>query len=94
MDKILVQERSQSATRHKIILDNREKLCIAGVKKVLSINTEMVNCLLDSNNLCIVGHNLHMEKLDVESGNIEISGQIDSIKYLAQKQSIFKRIFK
>ena len=74
-------------SKHKIILDDRQILNMTGVTKVQSINTECVS-------ICIVGKNLHIEKLDVDAGNVEIVGEIQSIKYLGQKQGLLKRIFK
>ena len=42
----------------------------------------------------IAGSNLTIDKLDTDAGNIMVVGQIDEIKYSAEKKGILKRIFK
>jgi len=44
--------------------------------------------------LIITGKNMHIKKLDVSGGIIDVDGQIDSIKYEQKKKPFFKRIFR
>ena len=88
------QAKSNIDLKHKISLDNRENLMMTGVIKVENINTEIINCKLNGSNICITGKDLHIAKLDVNTGEVLLVGQIECIKYAGEKQSFFKRIFK
>lgn len=83
-------------TNSKIVLDNRKKLVISGVEKALSSNETCVILVVSGSKIFITGHNLHIEKLDVESGVVEMEGEFDALKYgnQTQKGNMFKRIFK
>jgi len=94
MQNLEIQAKNNVDFRHKISLDNRKNLSMTGVTKVDNINTEIINCKLNSMSICITGKDLHIARLDVNTGEVEVEGQIDSIKYLGEKQSFFKRLFK
>ena len=80
----------------KIVLDNRKRATINGVEKALSSNEGCIILKVSGSNLIIMGSGLHIEKLDVESGVVEIEGLVDSFKFAASAKpgSVFKRIFK
>lgn len=86
--------KNEMTAKHKIILDDRQNLVMTGVTKVDNINTECINCRVNNSVVCITGKDLHIAKLDVDTGNVEVVGEINSIKYLEQKQGFLKRIFK
>ena len=51
--------------------------------------------MVSGNRVYICGQGLHIEKLDVESGMLELSGEVDSIKYGAGgNKNMLKRLFK
>ena len=79
---------------HKIILENRKKVTITGIEKMESVNTTQVALITNQTQLIISGTELHINKMDVGLGNVEIVGNFDSIKYADKKQNIFKRMFK
>lgn len=77
---------------NKIIIDNRNKVSLSGITKMLSSNESSISMLVKNTKLVISGKDLHIEKLDVENGMLEASGTIDSVKYGAD--GFIKRIFK
>ncbi len=79
---------------NKIMLDNRKKLVLNGVEKVLSSNDDSISLVVSGTKLYLGGHNLHIEKLDVESGLIEAEGDFESIKFGGTNKSFLKRLFK
>jgi len=81
---------------HKLTLINRENLSITGLESVVSVNADMLVLKLSGEMLSITGTELHITKLDVEQGMIELEGIVDSIKYSTsqQKLSLLKRLFK
>lgn len=83
-------------TTSKIVLDNRKRATINGVEKALSSNEGCVILKVSGTNLVVMGRGLHIEKLDVESGVVEMEGEFDSFKFAASAKpgNVFKRIFK
>lgn len=83
-------------TTNKVVLENRKKLVVNGAEKALSSNETCIILVVSGCKMFINGNNLHIEKLDVESGVVEIEGSIDGFKFgnNAGKGNVFKRIFK
>lgn len=72
---------------------NRKTLKLEGIIEINSSSETEVSAKLKDTNISITGQNLHITKLDVNLGFLEIDGLIDSIKY-GKSANIFKRIFK
>lgn len=70
---------------HNIELIERKQIKISGVKKIDSFDD--LEFLIDTTMgyLYIKGKELEIIKLDTNSGNITINGQIDSINYVDSK---------
>lgn len=83
----------QEQINNKIIIDNRNRVSISGITKMLSSNETCINMLVKTTKLIINGKDLHIEKLDVDNGYLEASGTIDAVKY-SGSDGIIKRIFK
>ncbi|MDE7464131.1 MAG: YabP/YqfC family sporulation protein [Clostridiales bacterium] len=81
-------------TSHALAMTDRKKATLTGVAKVESSNSgeiALVSCL---GRLVITGSDLKIERFDVASGDLALTGNVDCIKYTAAKQSLIKRIFK
>lgn len=78
-----------------LVLENRKKLSLTGVDDVLGFNEETVNVKTNMGDLVIKGSKLHISKLNLDTGDIEIEGVIDLLHYSDTKseKSIFQRIF-
>ena len=72
---------------HSIILDNRKKLSITGADDVLGFNEETVSVNTSLGNLIIRGSSLHINKLNLDTGEVEIDGLINSLQYTESKSS-------
>lgn len=84
----------QKFTSHRFDMNDRKKASLTGVNKVESSNaTELIlhTCL---GKLEIRGTDLKISRFDVADGSLTMTGNIDSVKYAAPKQSLVKRIFK
>ncbi len=84
----------QKFSSHRFDMTDRKKASITGVNKVESSNaTELIlhTCL---GKLEIRGTELKISRFDVADGSLTMTGNIDSVKYAAPKQSLVKRIFK
>lgn len=82
-----------------MILEGRKKLSITGVIDIDSFNEQGVIALTELGVLIIKGIDLHINKLNVESGDVTIQGErIDSLTYTdihdKKTGSILKSLFK
>lgn len=78
-----------------IILESRKKLSVSGVCDIDSFNDLQIYAITNLGALIIKGTNLHINKLSVEKGELEVVGNIDSLTYsqIKQKGSVLKKIF-
>ena len=79
----------------KILITNRATTNLCGVTKVNSATESCVSVMLDGESLVIEGKNLHIQKLDVIAGVVDIEGTVSSLKFAKEKSNkgFFKRIF-
>lgn len=78
----MLEERKISKPRvQNLILENREKLSISGVVDVISFNEECVVVDTDLGMLIIRGDDLHINKLNIDSTELNIEGDIVSVEY-------------
>ncbi|MCL2416169.1 MAG: sporulation protein YabP [Defluviitaleaceae bacterium] len=92
-------EKRRENSRHKITMERRESICITGVLDVFSFDENGVICESDLGTLIIKGENLHINNLNLDNGELDIFGEIQSIVYQdggrkGNKNSFFGRIFK
>ena len=85
---------------HKIASNNRKSCSVTGVTDVISFDLNQVLLETEYGMLAIKGHDLHVGKLSVDKGELEVDGKIDSYIYsdvnnIARKsESFMSRLFK
>ena len=82
---------------HNLIVEDRRMVMVSGVTDVDSFDEQAVVLFTEQGELTIEGTNLHMNKLNVETGDVSIEGDIDAVSYRdsAPRQSgFFGRLFK
>ncbi len=81
---------------HTMLLDNRKKLSLTGVGDVQGFNEELVSITTSLGDLIIRGSKLHISKLNLETGEVDIDGQINSLQYVESRgnKSFIQRLFK
>ena len=77
----------QYAKSHKITLDNRKNAAIRGVTEVVSFDEDCVVLETEQGILTIKGKDLHVVRLDVDKGELEMAGEVDSMVY-TQKHDV------
>lgn len=92
-------ETNLEGPRGNIVLENRKKLSLTGVEEVISFDDEKILLNTKLGFLTIKGSELKMNKLDVQNGDVIISGIISSIVYSSkevkkEKESIISKLFK
>ena len=81
---------------HNIILEGREKLSISGVLDVQSFDEEQVLLETVRGMVLVRGQWLHVERLQLEAGELIVEGEIGLIEYddsVQPRGSWFKRLF-
>lgn len=66
---------------HKVMLTNRRTCMVSGVADVLSFDLAEILLETDQGMLMIKGKDLHVNRLTLERGEVDIEGQIDSFTY-------------
>lgn len=86
-------ENASVLSNQNIVLKDRKKLEISGIKKIESLNSE--EFLIDTKLglLFIKGQDLEMQMLDIDKGNIWISGLITVIEYVETSGKKRKLVF-
>ena len=85
---------------HKLIVHNRRTASITGVNDVLSFDIAEILLETEQGMLLIKGNDLHVKKLMLEKGEVDIDGKIDSFIYseiMAEQksgESWFGRLFR
>lgn len=85
---------------HKLSMSNRENINVTGVKDVLAFDVSEVLLETTYGMLSIRGKDLHVNRLTVEKGEVDVTGQIDSLTYSdvgaykKQGESLLSRLFR
>jgi len=83
---------------HNLILESRKKLSISAVNDVDSFDEHSVCLRTQMGDLLIKGFDLHLNKLSIESEEIIVEGEIESICYQDErsdkKGGFFSRILR
>jgi sporulation protein YabP len=93
------QAEEQKAVKapHNLILENRRSLTATGVSNVDSFDEETVVAVTDIGDLTVRGSKLHIDKLNLETGELTLTGTISSVIYTENRSSgggVFSRLFK
>lgn len=90
MEKTTLEENKIKET---LSLINRKTLKLDGIVEINSSSESQMSIKLKDTTLTILGSNMHITRLDVETGILEVDGLINLIKY-GKNENLFKRIFK
>lgn len=81
---------------HNIILDGRERMSVTGVEDVESFDDSEVLMFTSRGALLVRGEELRIEVLSLESGDVDITGRIDSLEYRQEEHAgggFWSRVF-
>ena len=81
-------EKTQNTTSgHKLIMDARKEARITGVEKVISFEPDLVFLITEAGKMKITGKDMHMTNLDIEKGLLDLTGKVDCICYMTDKEN-------
>ncbi|NLX91989.1 MAG: sporulation protein YabP [Firmicutes bacterium] len=89
------------ASRHRLIIENREKMEISGVLHVDSFDDREIILETEQGLLAMRGEELHIRNLNLEQGELIVEGYLLELAYSEIKgsrkdrgKSFFERLFK
>ena len=100
---MVVEERKSIGSLNNVIqnliLENRNKLSISGVKDVLSFDDQVVIMETELGLLTVKGDNLKINKLSIDTSEVIVEGEIHNLGYSEhnkkeQDGGLFGKIFK
>ena len=81
---------------HGITITNRSKTAVSGVTDVVRFDDDRVDLKTNMGRLIIKGRGLNVNKLNTDSGELDITGEIQSLEYVNKrdKEGIFTGLFR
>ena len=83
---------------HNVIMENRAKITLTGVKDIHSFDDELVLVETEMGILTIKGMDLKMNKLNLDNSELSVEGKIIALVYseseIEKKGKMFSKIFK
>ena len=76
-----MEDLSGNSRIHKVVMTNRRNCTVNGVNDVLSFDIHEILLETEQGMLMIKGDELHVSRLTLEKGEVDIDGRIDSLTY-------------
>lgn len=91
-------EEKKVISTHKLILENRQGGTITGVRDVNSFDEKEILLFTQAGKLVIKGEQLHVKRLNLEKGEIDLEGRVDNLCYLSKnadnrEKPLLRRLF-
>ncbi len=86
--------------RHSVVMERRESVAVTGVLDVISFDEETIIAETELGVLILRGENLHVNRLNLETGDLEVDGGINNVSYedaagyAKGKNSILGKLFR
>ena len=80
-----------------LMLEDRRRMSVCGVDDMDSFDEQTIVLYTQLGELTVKGENLHMSKLSLETGEVEVEGDFYSFYYTENRpvgQGLLKRLFK
>ncbi len=93
----MTEDKKSSGFPHNCILEDRKNLSVSGVNNVGSFDEETIVAITDKGELTVKGEGLHITKLSLEVGELQIEGKIDLLQYADVSEkggSFLSRVFR
>ncbi len=83
------------ALAHRLSLEGRGVLSVDGVEDVSGFDETLVVLRTSQGDLSIRGQQLHIERIDLEAGRLELKGHVQELSYdePSEASGLWKRLF-
>ncbi|MDF2566817.1 MAG: sporulation protein YabP [Oscillospiraceae bacterium] len=93
----MTEEKRTIKLPHNVIMEDRKNLSVSGVSDIDRFDEQTIVVFTDMGELTIKGYDLHINKLNVDTGELTVEGDIYSLMYSDQEKKstgLFTKIFK
>ena len=74
-----------SSPRHTLLMENREKMDLSGVREVSAFSDTAVSLKTECGALMIQGRGLTISRLNTDTGELHVNGEVSVLKYSREK---------
>ena len=85
-----MEENKVVSNAHKILLNNRKNGSFTGILDVLSFDVNEILLETEQGMLHVKGKDLHVNRLNLEKGEVDIEGMIEAFSYSQVPLSVKK----
>ena len=78
--------KTELGAKHTLLLEDRKQMTLAGVKEVSSFSDTAVVLVTTVGGLTINGKGLNISRLNTDTGELFVSGEVNVMKYSAPKR--------
>ena len=79
------EAQNNNALPHDLILEGREKLTVTGVRRMLRCDPDSAAMETTKGTLTLAGAQLSVNSLDLDKGEVKLTGRVDVLEYTAQR---------
>lgn len=93
----MTENKERLTIPHNIMLKDRKLLTVSGVTDVDSFDDVEIIAYTDAGELTVRGEQLKINRLNTETGELNVEGIIDSLSYLNEKpasKGFFAKVFR
>ena len=76
-----MDEKQAQGTAHRVMIQGRHSGTISGVSDVLSFDLNEILLETEQGMLMVKGTDMHVNRLNLEKGEVDLAGNIDNISY-------------
>lgn len=89
------EDKQKPRIPHNVIIENRSSISFTGITEMGSFDEQTVVLYTDFGEIHLRGNNLHINKLSLDTNEVDINGQIEALIYTQNKKSggFFSKIF-
>ena len=89
------QIQKAAARVHSLSMENREKLSLGGVEDVSGFDENLIVLTTSQGQLSIRGEGLHIDRIDLDAGQLEVRGHVQELSYdeRARSGALWGRLF-
>ena len=77
----MAYELGGAALVHRLTLEGRERLTVAGVEDVERFDESCIVMSTCAGTLIVTGEGLHIDKLSLDGGELHVDGRVDGLDY-------------
>ena len=92
----MAEQKPKTAVPHNVLLEDRKVLKLSGVSDVDSFDEQTVIAFTDMGELTVRGDDIHISKLNIDTGELCLEGNFCALIYSDSKKQggFFAKLFK